>query len=118
MSHSDLPMDVEFLLGQVGGSKSTAGLVIDEFVNQVPLDLENMGNLLQSGDLLSVGKVAHSVKGTSGVFGAHLLRQHASDLEMAAKGGDVEKTTELFPLFAEEVKRCLDFIPQLRASLA
>ncbi|MCL2305241.1 MAG: Hpt domain-containing protein [Planctomycetaceae bacterium] len=114
---SNKPMDAAFLLAQVGGSAETAALVLEEFINQVPLDVGNIENLLTAGDLAAAGKVAHSLKGSSGVFGANQLRQIAADLEMACRGNEAEKANELFAQLKSEAQRCLDFIPELKNSL-
>ena len=110
-------MEKDVLLAQVGGSAETAGLVLEEFVNQTPLDIQNIENLLGAGDLVAAGKVAHSLKGVSGVFGANQLRQFAADLEMACRGSEADKANELFAQLKPEAKRCLDFVPELKNSL-
>lgn len=110
-------MDKSILLGQVGGSAETAILVLDEFVNQTPTDVVNIGKCLGEQDLVAAGKVAHSLKGSSGVFGAETLRQIAADLEMACREGNKETSQSLFEQLAAEAKRCLEFVPQLKADL-
>ena len=110
-------MDVAFLLAQVGGSAETAALVLEEFISQTPLDIKNIEKHLGIGDLIVSGKIAHSLKGSSGVFGAHLLRQIAADLEMACRENEAEKANELFTQLKQEAQCCLDFIPQLKKSL-
>ncbi len=116
-ANESLPMDVAVLLGQVGGSAATAEMVLDEFINQTPTDIQNIEENLAKADLSAAGKVAHSLKGTSGVFGAHQLRQLAADMETVCRAEEADKAAELFPQLASEAKRCLDFIPQLKASL-
>jgi HPt (histidine-containing phosphotransfer) domain-containing protein len=110
-------MDVSVLLAQVGRNAGTAILVLEEFVSQTPLDIQNIENLLSAGDLVAAGKVAHSLKGSSGVFGAHQLRQIAADLEIAGRGNEAEKANELFAQLKLEAQRCLDFVPELKKSL-
>ena len=110
-------MDVAVLLAQVGGSAATAMLVLDEFINQTPLDVQNIENALGVGDLIAAGKVGHSLKGSSGVFGAHQLRQLAADLEMACRGNEADKANELFAQLKPEAQRCIDFVPELKQSL-
>ena len=110
-------MDASVLLAQVGGSADTAILVLKEFIHQTPLDIENIEKSLGADDLIAAGKVAHSLKGASGVFGAHLLRQIAADLEMACRENEAEKSGELFAQLKPEAQRCLAFIPELEESL-
>lgn len=111
------PVDVNFLLEQVGGNADIAKMVIDEFVKQTPLDVENMAKLLNSGDLEAVGKVAHSLKGSSGTCGAAHLRECAAELEMACREGNASKAAEAFNTVNTEATRCMDFVPNLLAGL-
>ena len=116
--NNNVPIDVTFLLAQVGGSVETAILVLEEFASQTPLDIENIEKYLGAGDLVDAGKVAHSLKGSSGVFGAQQLRQTAADLEMACRESDAEKANTLFAQLKQEAKRCLDFVPELKNNLS
>ena len=117
MADNNAPMDSSVLLAQVGGSAATAVLVLEEFISQTPLDIQSIESTLGSGDIVAAGKVAHSLKGSSGVFGAHALRQIAADLEMACRGNEPEKANELFAQLKPEAQRCLDYIPMLKESL-
>ena len=117
MSDNNAPMDASVLLAQVGGSAATAVLVLEEFISQTPLDIQSIETNLGSGDIVAAGKVAHSLKGSSGVFGANVLRLIAADLEMACRGNEPEKANELFAQLKPEAQRCLDFIPTLKESL-
>ena len=117
MSENNIPIDVAFLLAQVGGSAVTAILVLEEFVSQTPLDIENIEKHLGTGDLTAASKVAHSLKGSSGTIGAKGLHQVAAGLEMACRGNEAEKANELFAQLKLEAKRCLDFVPELKGRL-
>lgn len=110
-------MDVSILLGQVGGSAATAELVLEEFVKQTPLDVENVVKNLAAGDLVAAGKVAHSLKGASGVFGAHQLREAAANMEMVCREGSADKANEMLPLLQGEAKKCMDYIPEIQREL-
>ena len=115
MSDNNAPLDAAFLLAQVGGSAATAMLVLEEFGSQTPLDIQNIENLLGAGDLTAAGKVAHSLKGSAGVFGAEIhLRLTAAALEMACRANDTPKANELFAQLKPEAQRCLDFVPELK----
>ena len=111
-------MEAAFLLAQVGGSAETAMLVLEEFVSQTPLDIENIEKHIGAGDFVAGSKVAHSLKGSSGVFGAHQLRQIAAELEMACREGEAEKAINLFAQLKQEAQRCFDFIPELKNNLS
>lgn len=116
-ANGSVPMDKDFLLTQVGGSVETAILVLDEFVNQAQSDIESIRKALENENLSDAGKVAHSLKGSSGVLGAEVFRSIAADLEMACRGGKQEESQTLFDQLTRETKRCLDYAPQLKVEL-
>lgn len=110
-------MDVSFFMEQIGGSAETAKMVLEEFLRQTPLDLQSIDTFLGAGDLVAAGKTAHSLKGSSGVMGAHELRQIAADLEMACRASEADQSATLNAQLKTEAKRCLEFIPTLMNSL-
>ena len=117
LQNTGSPMVAAVLLSQVGGSVQTAELVLEEFVSQTPIDVANIEKALAADDLVAAGKVAHSLKGASGVFGANQLRQFAADLEMLARANEKAQSEEMFAKLKAEATRCLDFIPEFKTLL-
>lgn len=112
-------MNKQFLLEQVGGNAGIAIAVIEEFESQIPLDIINIERHLQEGNTAAAGKVAHSIKGSCGVFGVEIpLRLVAAELEMVCRDGKREEAEQLFAKLREDAKKCLDYVPQLKASLS
>ncbi len=67
------------------------------------------------GDLAAVVRLAHSLKGSSGTFGAHTLALRCGELQAAAESGDIAAATRLVDLIDAE------FVPvttALRSELA
>ena len=99
------------ILEQCGGSKSTAVMVLEEFLNQVPTDIGEMETSLANGDLLTASKAAHRLKGTAGVLGAVRLHPLCADMELTSKGGDGVKAAEIFAELKVEAQTCVDAVP-------
>lgn len=112
MSSDNLPFTMATIMEQCGGSKSTAVMVLEEFLNQVPTDVGDMERSLASGDLLSASKAAHRLKGTAGVLGAVRLHPLCADMELTSKGGDVAKAAEIFAQLKAEAQVCVDAVPR------
>ena len=116
-SPSDAPLDIAFLLEQVGGSAAVAKMVVEEFGNQTPLDREKVSQLLAAKDLAAAGKVAHSLKGSSAVLGAKQLSALAAELEMLCRANNEADANEKFQALNAEIARCMDYIPTLNEQL-
>lgn len=65
--------------------------------------VQRMANIeiaLSAQDANTVGKEAHSLKGTSATFGAENLRSVAAELEQAGKAGNLAEVVTLVPKIA------------------
>ena len=56
-------------------------------------------------DLAAIARVAHRLKGASGMIGAAALRQIAEAVERAAKAEDLPSVRRLHGMFSQEVRR-------------
>ena len=56
-------------------------------------------------DLAAIARVAHRLKGASGMLGAATLRQIAEAVERAAKAEDLPSVRRLHGMFSQEVRR-------------
>lgn len=56
-------------------------------------------------DLTAIARVAHRLKGASGMIGAATLRQIAEAVERAAKAEDLPSVRRLHGMFSQEVRR-------------
>jgi len=56
-------------------------------------------------DLAAIARVAHRLKGASGMIGAAALRQIAEAVERAAKAEDLPSVRRLHGMFSREVQR-------------
>jgi len=112
MNSDDLPFTMAMILEQCGGSSSTAVMVLEEFLNQVPTDVGAMETCLASGDLLTASKAAHRLKGTAGVLGAVRLHPLCAEMELTCKSGDAAKAVETFDQLKAEAQACVDAVPR------
>jgi HPt (histidine-containing phosphotransfer) domain-containing protein len=80
--------------------------ILDVFIDTAKIDIEKIRSAVHSGDLLSAGKAAHSLKGAAGNLGFTKLSEMARAVEIDAENNHLEKIKSALPLLAEE----LDYI--------
>jgi HPt (histidine-containing phosphotransfer) domain-containing protein len=61
--------------------------------------------ITSTDDLAAIARVAHRLKGASGMIGAAALRQIAEAVERAAKAEDLPSVRRLHGMFSLEVRR-------------
>jgi HPt (histidine-containing phosphotransfer) domain-containing protein len=78
-------------------------IISDVFIAQWPVDAAKMASALASGDFDAVMHVAHTLKGTLGMFGAQPAVSLATDLEQLALACSGASSTELTATLAAKV---------------
>jgi len=81
------PYDEGEFLDRIEGDRELGQEIMQMFLGQCPGTLSDIGEALNSGDLDSLGRLAHSIKGTVGIFGARDSVSAALELETAARDG-------------------------------
>ena len=70
----------------------------EEYLTQIRSSLDQMKHDLDGGDLSSIRRTAHSLKGSAGMFGYDRVGEIGAQIEQAALAEDV---TNIEPLLAE-----------------
>jgi CheY-like chemotaxis protein len=73
----------------LGGEPEFLVEVVDAFLDDAPPRLETIKSTLASGDGDGLGRAAHSLKGSSGNFGAARLQALCADVEQCARAGQL-----------------------------
>jgi two-component system, sensor histidine kinase and response regulator len=81
------PADVDALREWVGDDLELLDEVAGDFAAQVPVWLSGLAEALRAGDAEALRRVAHSLKGAVGNFGAPAVRELAAALEELGKAG-------------------------------
>ncbi|WP_028586012.1 ATP-binding protein [Desulfogranum mediterraneum] len=66
-------------------------VAVQQFVDKLPGEMEQMAQLYQAGELESLARSAHWLKGAAGTVGYHAFTQPATELEQLARAGDLEQ---------------------------
>jgi HPt (histidine-containing phosphotransfer) domain-containing protein len=76
------------------------------YLEDTPKQIAQLEQALASGDASVATRAAHTMKGSSGNFGAEALMQVAKEAELAAKAGDLAAASKLVP----ELKRRFEIV--------
>lgn len=75
-------------LASSGGDPQLYVDLLASFVTTHGADVTAIDQHLQDGDLVALGKLAHSIRGTSSLLGIDTVASRASRLEQAVKRGE------------------------------
>jgi len=89
-SQYDETVDRESILNRLEGNSELLTELVHLFLEEAPQLMDAMRKALEQGDMQTLGRSAHSMKGALGNFLAHTAVSASSRLEDDAKRGDVE----------------------------
>ncbi len=112
------PLAIDALLDRCMGDAATISLILGEFEKQAVADLAEIKRHLEGGDCEATARVAHALKGASGILAADTLSGIAFKIERMGRAGVLENEEQLLAELNEEVQRCLDYLPVARAIIA
>jgi HPt (histidine-containing phosphotransfer) domain-containing protein len=75
------------------------------FREDAPPVLDELGVAVERGDFQAIGRLAHSLKGSSAYFGAHHFQSLCVEAEMAGRAGQLAPISELLPAIRAELHR-------------
>jgi HPt (histidine-containing phosphotransfer) domain-containing protein len=79
--------------------------VSDEFLADIPRQIEGLKSSLATGDARQAERLAHSIKGAAANVAADALRDVAFEAEQVGKAGDLEAVTAILPRIEGEFER-------------
>ena len=109
------PLDLDELLERCMGSQDFMAKMLDKFAHSIGADLERLEQAVSQGDLVAAAKVAHMLKGVGANLSAHGMREASLTLESACHAGRPDEAASAFAQLRDEVRRCLDYVPQAQA---
>jgi two-component system, sensor histidine kinase and response regulator len=115
---SELPgISIASGLGRVGGNKQLYAKLLCKFRDGQEKAVEQIKAALQSGDVETATRLAHTVKGVSGNLGGEDLFRAAADLEKAIKEGREDLDGPMTE-FGAQLKVVMDGVKAFEESLA
>ena len=103
------PINLEKAFYDFDNNKELFLTIVQKFLSLV----NNQENLIRiaisHNDIATIKDLTHSIKGSAGNVYANPLMKAASDLEVQAKLGNIDKLTTVFKVFQKERKELEDF---------
>jgi HPt (histidine-containing phosphotransfer) domain-containing protein len=104
------------LRASVGDDPEFVAELIDDFLNDAPIQLETLRTAAAAGDAPTARRAAHTLKGNSRTFGAPELAALCQEAETAAHDGDLEAVLSRLDPIGEEWTRVRDELIAFRDS--
>ena len=96
------------------GDEELVDTLIDIFLDQTPKLLGELDTAVQAKNASAVERTAHSLKGSSGNFGAKNAWQLAQTVEYAGRGGDLSGAAESAKQLGEELHLVMAALKEIR----
>jgi len=112
------PLGIDALLDRCMGNVETVRMILDEFEREAVADLAEIKRHVENGDCERMARVAHALKGSSGILSADALAGIAFELERTGRAGALTDQARLLSQLNREVQRCIDYLPIARAAIA
>jgi two-component system sensor histidine kinase/response regulator len=108
-----VPLDVETAMPRFGNDPGFFNEMCREFLDHIPDRLYEMKLALRSGDINSLCRLAHNLKGVSANFSAGPVSQLAAQIEALGKYEDLSGAPTLLDQLEEEVGRLTKYCSNL-----
>ena len=92
----------EILLERLMGDKELADIVIDGFISDIPVQLNEIKRNIDEGKSEAAGILAHKVKGAAGNIASPSIQGIAFEMEKAGESGDIDLLITLMPRLEQE----------------
>jgi CheY-like chemotaxis protein len=117
-----LPLIDEAAIGalrdpDLGGDPEFLVEVVEAFLGDSPPRIEALKSSVAAGDADTLGRAAHSLKGSSGNFGAARMQALCADIERLARAGQTETLGPLVGQLDIEYERVADRLIELVAEV-
>ncbi|MGA9884987.1 MAG: response regulator [Candidatus Acidiferrales bacterium] len=111
-------LDVGAALDRVEGDRELLDELVRLFIEGSPAAMREMRQALSERDAHALGRLAHTMKGSSGSLGANRVSEAALVLEMRARPGALENAGELIGALQSELDRVLPELESLTRKVA
>jgi HPt (histidine-containing phosphotransfer) domain-containing protein len=106
----EVPVNLEHLAELSRGDPEFELEVLQVFVEDALLYLENIKNALAAGDNVNLGRNAHQLKGSSATVAVHKMPDIAAELERQAHDNQLSGASELITALEQILERVQAFI--------
>jgi HPt (histidine-containing phosphotransfer) domain-containing protein len=109
------PAALREMLEMVGDDEAFVGDLVDTYLADAAVQLRGMADALADGDVPTLGRHAHTLKGNSRNVGANVLAEIARSIEEPARAGDTTDAAARIGAASEEFERVAAALDDARA---
>ena len=77
------------MLGRLMGDEAIVRVISNAFLDDIPRQVRALKRVLAADDVQGTERLAHTIKGATANVGGERLREVASQMEQAARAGDL-----------------------------
>ena len=114
----DPPLRWDVLRERCQGDIGFCRQLLQAFSERVADQLTAVEQAAKAGDPIALARKAHAAKSVAGTLAADAICQKAAELEHLGRHADLSAAELALESFRREVERCLEYIPQLLATVA
>ena len=107
-----LPADLEAALFRFSGDRGFMKEMCQEFRNHLPARVEEFKSSLGVGDIKTIGRLAHNLKGVCLNFNAEPLAEVAARLEICGREENLAEVPALVEQVEKEINRLQEYLDQ------
>jgi HPt (histidine-containing phosphotransfer) domain-containing protein len=108
--HSSKVLDLTYLIEACDADVVFIKDILTDYLLEMKAYVGSLDGLVKQGDLQSLMRAAHTVKGASANVGAGRVRETATKLEALARRGTLDGSESLIELLRNELGRVKDLI--------
>ncbi|MGA3066392.1 MAG: response regulator [Tepidisphaeraceae bacterium] len=112
------PLDITDVLQRCMGNVEFLQRLLGKFRNRLEEDFENLVKAVSNKDKQQTVRLAHSLRGSAANVSAKRLAVLSAECEKRAAAGDFSHSDELVQQLREEVDRCRNYQPDLKALIS
>ena len=106
----DRPMNFEKALGEFEGNREILMELLWKLIEDVRGQIEKIHKAIPVGNMETVRREAHTIKGGAAMLTADDLSHVASELEQIAKAGSLEGSAGIIERIEQEFNRLEDYV--------
>jgi CheY-like chemotaxis protein len=107
LHNGDIAVDREEALARLGNDERLLKKIWKAFIADAPRQMEVLRKALKADDPALVEHQAHSLKGAAANIGAGLMKDKASQMEVASRERELNQAHTLYPQLEYEFKKAL-----------
>ena len=119
-NNGPVTFDANMLMANLMGDRELVSIAVNTFLEDMPGQIDTLGELIRQGQAQKSGAQAHKIKGASGYVAAGEFHNTALAMEQAGKAEDLKGLEQRLPEIGDQfnrLKRDLEaYLSQLLAS--